>query len=548
MESRPIAPLSRRNLLKLGGVAAMASAFSLRHGESVADGVPLPTDPIKRGGVFRLRIDQSPVHFDPHETAASSTMVPLSFAYSRLMRVSAGTGVVPGTQDIEMDLADSWDRQGETVYVFKLRQGVRWHSKPPVNGRELVAEDVKYTYDRFLTMKSNPNRALLEMVDKIETPDKYTVKFTLKEPNAWFVDRLASTSTWIIARECVEKYGDLKRWESVVGTGPWMLDRYEPNAKLHFVRSSYFLTELPYVDAVELTIDPDPAAAFAAFIAGKYDFAPEYGMVIRRGDLSIAKAHIDRFLPTREYLVPSGSVIAMKLDQDPFKDVRVRRAIAMADNWHDTLDHNPLAQGKGAPNPVVPAALKDWSIPIKKLPAEGQKLYEPDPAAARQMLSATGHPDGIKIPVETTQGYGPDWRDDVQTALKNWKAAGIEAELKLKDYDGRFDKMMLMRRGGGTANDPDAYFRPLLPGDPLNVAGVNDPKLTEMIKLQRRTLKGGKRKDIVYDIQRYCAEQVYYAYGASVSAVSAWWPYVKNFEPNIGHDYGGRLMVAWRNK
>ena len=66
-----------------------------------------------------------------------------------------------------------------------------------------------------------------------------------------------------------------------------------------------------------------------------------------------------------------------------------------------------------------------------------------------------------------------------------------------------------------------------------------------MIKLQRRTFKSDKRKDIVYDIQRYCAEQVYYAYGASVSVMSAWWPHVRNFEPNIGHDYGGRLMVAW---
>src|SRR5215471_8796536 len=155
-------------------------------------------------------------------------------------------------------------------------------------------------------MKGNPNRSLLEMIDKIETPNKYTVKFTLKEPDAWFVDRLASTSAWIIAKECVEKYGDLKRWESVVGTGPWMLDIYEPNAKLHFVRTNYFVTELPYVDVVELTVDPDPAAAFAAFVAGKYDFAPEYGMVIRRGDLAAAKQNIDRFLPTREYLVPTG--------------------------------------------------------------------------------------------------------------------------------------------------------------------------------------------------------------------------------------------------
>src|SRR5260370_21158667 len=83
-----------------------------------------------------------------------------------------------------------------------------------------------------------------------------------------------------------------------------------------------------------------------------------------------------------------------------------------------------------------------------------------------------------------------------------------------------------------------------MPGEPLNSSGVNDPKLTEMIKLQRRTFDEKKRKDIVWDIQRYASQTVYYGYGASVSAVGAWMPYVKNFGPNIGHDYGRPFMVA----
>ena len=57
-----------------------------------------------------------------------------------------------------------------------------------------------------------------------------------------------------------------------------------------------------------------------------------------------------------------------------------------------------------------------------------------------------------------------------------------------------------------------------------------------------------KRREIIYDLQRYLAEQVYMVYGPSVNAVAAWEPYVKNFGPNFGHDYGGRLMVAWIDK
>ena len=144
--------LSRRNLLKLGGAAAAAGALGFRPGESFADGDPPPEKARQpdRGGTFRIRIAQSPAHFDPHQTAAYSTMVPLSFAYSRLVMIKPGTTIVPGTQPLDSDLAQSWDRVGDTVYVFKLRPGVRWQPKPPVNGRELTADDVKYTYDRFL--------------------------------------------------------------------------------------------------------------------------------------------------------------------------------------------------------------------------------------------------------------------------------------------------------------------------------------------------------------------------------------------------------------
>ena len=543
-------PLTRRDVLKLGGAAlAAGAASSVLAGPGRAE-----AQTPKRGGRFRLRSHVPPVHFDPHQTLAFSTMIPLSFAYSRLVKVKGGSAVVPGTQPVEGDLVESWERQGDNVYVFKLRKGVRWHNKPPVNGRELTAEDVRYTYDRFLNIKGNSNKYMIEMVDKVEAPDKYTVKFTLREPNAWFIDRLASTSTWIIAKECVDQYGDLKRPESIVGTGPWMYQSYEPNVRMTFVRNpSYFVPGLPYVDGVDITLSQDPAAAFAQFLSGDFDFGPEYGMVIRRSDLDIALRRV-KGLGMRDYIVVFGGYTAMKLDQEPFKDVRVRRAFAMADNWREGLETNAWSQGKGAQNPLIPAALKEWSIPIGQLSPEGRQLYEFDPAGAKRLLAEAGHPSGLKLPIETTPGYGPDWMDAVQVALRNWKLAGIEGDLKLKEYGafvssaifGKFEKMILTLRGGTT--DPDTYFTPFLPGEPLNSSGVNDPKLTEMIKLQRRTFDDKKRREILYDIQRYASQQVYYGYQASVSAVGAWMPYVKNFGPNIGHDYGGRLMVAWLDK
>src|SRR5262249_34111121 len=247
-------PVPRRDLLRGAGATVLAGAVTTTAARPVQAQTP------KRGGVFRIAGFEPP-NFDPHATPHWWCFVALSFTHSRLVRVKAGPGVTPGTLPVEGDLAESWTQPNDTTHVFKLRKGVRWHNKPPVNGRELTADDVKYTYERFLTIKGNGNKPVLEMVDKIEAVDRYTVKFSLSEPFAWFLDALASTSTWIVAREAVEKFGDLKRPEAVIGTGPWMLERYEPNVRAVFVRHpNYFVPGLPYVDGVEVTIDSDPAS------------------------------------------------------------------------------------------------------------------------------------------------------------------------------------------------------------------------------------------------------------------------------------------------
>jgi peptide/nickel transport system substrate-binding protein len=250
-----------------------------------------------------------------------------------------------------------------------------------------------------------------------------------------------------------------------------------------------------------------------------------------------------------------GGITWVHVDQEPFKDLRVRRALAIATNWKEVLETNAWSQGQGAPNPAVPAALKDWSIPIDQLSTDGRRLYDFDPREAKRLLGEAGLASGFKTTLETTAGYGPDYMDAVQVTLEGWKKGGIEAELKLKEYGafisstifGKFDKMGSGLFGAWT--DPDSYlYRYFIPGQAQNASGVNDPKLTEMIRLQRRTFNVAKRREIIYDIQRYVAQNVWGLYGPSVSAVAAWEPYVKNFAPNIGHDYGGRLMVAWLDR
>src|SRR5437867_11798624 len=227
--------ITRRDLLQLGGAAVAAEAVL-----PVLDCGAAEAQTPKRGGIFRIRGEDATTGFDPHlSTNHHRISTNLSFTHSRLVKVRAGPSVAPGTLPIEGDLAESWTQPTDRTYVFKLRKGVRWHPKPPVNGRELTADDVKYTYERFRSIKGNPNRSMLGHVEKIEALDRATVRFTLGEPFGWFLDYLANTVMWIVPREAVEQFGDLKRAEACIGTGPWMLEPYEPNVRLIFVRNPY---------------------------------------------------------------------------------------------------------------------------------------------------------------------------------------------------------------------------------------------------------------------------------------------------------------------
>ena len=263
--------VSRREFLTIGTGGLAAASLTARAWAQA------PAQAPKRGGTLSLRT-WDPPHFDHILAHAYKTHVVISFTHSRLLKHKAGPSVRPGAFPIEGDLAESWQQTNDTTYVFKLKKGVRFHAKPPVNGRELTAEDVRYTYERILTDKGSVNVSMYRAIAKVEAVDKYTVRFTLKEPFAWFLDMIANPMAGaIIAKECVEKFGDLKKPEAVIGTGPWMLDGYKPNVSITLVRNpTYFVAGLPYIDRVEMFVDEDNASRIAAFLGGKYDLGWEF--------------------------------------------------------------------------------------------------------------------------------------------------------------------------------------------------------------------------------------------------------------------------------
>jgi peptide/nickel transport system substrate-binding protein len=541
--------LNRRDLLKAGLAAgATLAAWPLcgppsLWGEEVG--------PPRRGGILHVR-GWDPVHFDPHLTISFKTHTTLSFVYSKLVRHRVGADVQPGTFIVEPDLAERWEAPDDTTYVFHLRQGVRWHHKPPVNGRELVAEDVKLTYDRFLTEKGNANRYMLDSVDRVEVVDRYTVKFLLKEPYVWLVNALAYPwSTWIIAPEVVEQYGDLKKPETAIGTGPFLLERYEPNVKTIFKRNpDYYRDGQPYVEGVEWLVLDDESTGLAMYRTGQIDCGPGPFWSVRQQDLEALKKTHPKLI-YQDFLSNVTGAIFMRTDQPPCNDVRVRRAISQA------IDRQGLVEavwGRGEPTPAVARGLVEWSLPVDRL-GEGAKYYRYDPQEARRLLAEAGFPQGFKTQLTVSNGYGRDLLDDAQLIQQHLKDVGIETELKIQEYgayvattaQGKFEG--LVRGPFGIAWEPDSpLYRAYASDSSWNIGHVNDAKITAMLKEQRRTKDLEARKQLIFAIQRYAAEQQYYVYTNSIMLTGSWQPYVKNFTPNLSFDYGGRAAALWLDR
>ena len=539
--------VNRRDLLTLGGLALAGTAVAPALGRAQ---VP------RRGGVLTIRA-WDPPHFDPMLTPAFKTHVPLSFTHSRLLRHKAGPSVQPGTFPIEGDLAESWTQLNETTYVFRLRKGIRWHAKPPVNGRELSAEDVQYTIERFLTVKGNVNAYMLNVVDRVEALDRYTVKFILKEPFVWLLDVLANPmAVAIIARECVQKFGDLKKPEAVIGTGPWVLDSYRPNVGLTLVRNpTYFVPGLPHVDRVELVVDEDNASRMASFLSGKYDLGWEFQGTVLRTDWSQIREKLRQRRPNLRALeFPSNVMhhIAMRSDRPPFNDVRVRQAMSLAIDRQGMIDS--IMEGVGVLNPPVPAGLQEWSLPIHRL-GEGSSYYRYDPAEAKRLLAAAGYSKGFPATVCFT-GYGSTLTLDLMHLVLSYlKEVGIDATLDQKEYGayvstcfhGKFDSLAF---GPQTAFlDPHNFlYGQYYPGELRNQSHIDNRAIADLLVREQRTFDIAKRRELIHEVQRQLAKEQYYVQTPSVVAIGVWEGALKNYAPNLGFDYGGRLVAAWLDR
>jgi peptide/nickel transport system substrate-binding protein len=509
--------LSRRDVLKAGAVGGIGAAGLLQMRPSIRPVLAQGGQP-KPGGELVVR-SRAVRGLDPHFETWETTLQVVHQAYNALIKFNHdGTKILP-------DLAESWGQTDELTYVFRLRQGVRFHDVPPVNGRELTSDDVKYSIERQVT--DQPGRFqhayfFLGKLASIDTPDQYTVVFKTKEPCAPFMNYLASPWTVIVAREVVEKHGDLQR--HAIGTGPFIMKEYRRDQEAIFVKNPhYFKKDLPYLDEVRIQYIIDPAAATAAFRGQQADISPlEFADVdsIKASDPGIHIAEILSMFPVVLRTQPYDDQRPLK---PPFTEKKARQAIQAALKPEEFIDISRSGWGVPMVGPIPPNR-KPWALPASDRP-------EYNPQQAKQWLTEAGYPHGFEV--ELIVGAPHDNVKDAQIVQDQLAKIGITVRVKTMELAQYYNKTYAYDYSMSvhtmlSGEEPEESLRPYF-GAHATYYRWGNREVQRLIEEQAKVLDQARRVEMIHTIQRLILDDAPNAFLYTPIYHIGVQPWVKNY-------------------
>ncbi len=375
---------------------------------------------------------------------------------------------LPGTTELTEDLAESFEiSQDSKIYTFKLRKGVKFH-----NGRELTAEDIKYSLERICNPKTqSPGAGFYGMIrgqaemtsgkadhlEGIKVVDKYTVQFELSRPDATFLHVLALNFAFAVPKEVVEKWGQ-DFGKHPVGTGAYKLKEWVLGNRIEWeANADYHHKGKPYLQSIVFEIGQEPTVALlrlqrgevdilgdgippARFVAIKND--PKYkGMIVEGGQLHTG-------------------YVTMNVKMKPFDNVKVRQAVNMAINKQRVvkiINNRAVVANQPLP-PTMPAYDN----------AYGGYAY--DPEKAKKLLAEAGYPDGFETELYC-MNVDPNPRI-AQSIQQDLLEIGIKAGLKNQSQatviaaGGEPDQAPMIWSGGmawiADFPDPSNFYGPIL--------------------------------------------------------------------------------------
>ncbi len=326
------------------------------------EAVPTATGP----KILKLRLSRDISDLDPAFITGSEEDMVDRAVMEGLIRYGADGKV-------ENQLVDSLTVSADGLTIdFKLREGIMWQR----GYGELTAEDVKFSYERFI----DPDLAAAYAddfiaLDHVEVLGKYEGQIILKEPQATlFTTTLPMTSGLIVSQKYFEEVGLDKVKTDAVGTGPYMMTEWKPNEKIVLTRNPDYWGAPAYYDEIQIIPITDDKTAEIALESGELDFSV----------ISLASA--DRFQNDPTFtvdVVPTNSYnwIGINVENPKLQDINVRKAILYGIDVQSILDAAYEGKATQARALIAPGTVGYW---------EDAPLYTRDVAKAQGFMDDAG--------------------------------------------------------------------------------------------------------------------------------------------------------------
>ncbi len=470
-------------------------------------------------------------------------------------------------------LAESYDVVSPTEFVFHIRPGVYWHDKPPMNGRELVAEDIVVSFHRMTGTGSgfaekSPHAAGDLPIESIEATDKYTVVFKLTKLdfNAFHAIFAQSIGAWIYPPEVIKQYGHMQDWKTSVGTGPYMLTDWVKGSAITLTKNPNYWgydekfpeNRLPYLDEVKVLIIPDASTRLSAFRTGKIvRLAPPVSEISTDQAEAIQKTNPELLWTT---FMVSGYNYAMDVRKPPFDDIRVRTAMQLAlDN--DTIN-NHLFGGLGdtTPHGLVGPACLGFYTPFEEWPEEVKANYAYDPERAEALLDAAGYPrgaDGIRFKTKLMTAPGIMYWTNMDHALLSqdmWSKIGVDVELDIREWSVvTAHSINAHTYEGMTWGARGIDYNPLLfarlhghSEGVVNLQGSQDPVYDAMVEAAESAGSREEMMELVKKCDNYLIEKQFHTWTPRRPTFIFWQPWMVGYNGEI--TMGGNTLLLYLSR
>ena len=414
----------------------------------------------KAGGTLNHTQQQAP-SLDAIASSATLTRFGIQMLYTRMFRVMPGANE-PAKGEVTGDTAESWEFSPDRLTLtFKIRKNLGSDPRAPLNGRNLTAEDVVFSWNKWADKSSlrsdlvnsvNPNGA----VQSVSAPDRDTAVFKLAFPSVILADYLADGFYfWVMPKE---SEGGFNPDAVAHGAGPYILDEYLSGAHYKMSRNpNFFDKPRPYYDKMNWFIVPEAATQVAQFEAKNLDIGAGLNGINNENIVDIKNRHPELIM----YTLPIANVAATSrfgfAQGEPFRDVRVRRAISMA------YDRSALAEYFTSKSKLeaagLPAEIKwashlsaMWSISgnpaDEKSFGENAKYFKHNVAEAKSLMAAAGQ-QNLQIEYHMDNFSQANLRDS-ELLAGQLRDAGFNVQQKVEDYVSWF--LPRIYRGKGNWN------------------------------------------------------------------------------------------------